>query len=154
MVFTAATNERGVDILDAITLGPRAATALYWGLPAFAALASQLIVRMLMSRGRVRRRVLLNATLLVAPASRWPLSSEEQLIPLSSIRELGLLRTPGAQALRVIHDRGKLDIEAQRLASDETFATLTQALARATGVQPTEDLLRIFGLRRPRRTGS
>jgi hypothetical protein len=115
----AATNERGLILLRIIELGPQGASWFYWILTAcgvgFVAIAALLTYHRL----TVRQRLVLGATALTVPASRW--SRTERDIAYRDIFELSTNAVSGQRFLVLKHAGGKCVIAASLLPSQAAF---------------------------------
>jgi hypothetical protein len=150
MSYLSVTNDRGLILYRAITLSPRLATVFYAVMAAVCLLSIVCLGLLLIGR-RHARRVVVSTVGLLAPVWRcWPFSQEERLVPLNTIRDLCLQVSPYGSTLRVVHDAGKLDIASAMFESKESFPRLVTALSKMTGLEPTQDLLRMYGWRRHR----
>ena len=149
MFSLSVTNDRGL-IYRAIALSPRFATVLYAVMAAVCLLAV-VCWGLLLTGRRHARRIVVSTVGVLAPVWRsWRLSEEERLVPLNTISDLCVQVTPYGSTLRVVHDTGKLDIASAMFESKESFPRLVTALSKMTGLEPTQDLLRMYGWRRRR----
>ena len=140
--FQALTNDRGLTIRRAIRFSTDEATTFYWVMFLLTLFTTVVCAIALAKRRTSTRRLELFDTYLLAPSSRWILSTYEQVIPYKGVVNVETVPAGDDLILRIRHSAGKLDIEKSHMESDRAFAgfarefvarvEMRQALSRKT----------------------
>lgn len=117
----AFTNERGLVIQRAVRLDPEGATIFYWCVFVVNVAGAVIFTMALTRRKSSPRRLELHESYLLAPASRWILSSYEQVIPYRSVSEIQITQVGQERVLKVRHRAGLLHVEESQMSSRDDF---------------------------------